>query len=131
MAHSPGQPEDTPTTVHLDPGRPIPVAGTWWRQDVLLERCDAHRAERQPTTGWPALYLLDGTLEPEPSNEADPNAIAVLLDGRHIGYVPAALCEDIHGALAPHAPWIAAVELALHVPENGVVTATFDRCGTA
>lgn len=33
------------------------------------------------------------TLEPEPTNPHDPNAIKVLVDGRHVGYVPR---QDTH-----------------------------------
>lgn len=35
------------------------------------------------------------TLEPEPSNQHDPNAIKVLKGTTQIGYVPRALCENI------------------------------------
>ena len=37
-----------------------------------------------------------GTLEAEPTNEYDPNAIKVLAtDGHHVGYVPADMTEEI------------------------------------
>ena len=37
-----------------------------------------------------------GTLEPEPTNEYDPNAIKVLApDGHHLGYVPADMTSEI------------------------------------
>lgn len=37
----------------------------------------------------------DAKLIPEPTNPHDPNAIMVLVDNVHIGYIPADQCEDI------------------------------------
>ena len=34
-------------------------------------------------------------LIPEPENKHDPNAIKVIVDGQHIGYVPAKECEKV------------------------------------
>lgn len=42
------------------------------------------------------LGEFKGTLEAEPTNEYDPNAIKVLAtDGHHVGYVPADMTEEI------------------------------------
>ena len=38
-------------------------------------------------------------LVPEPDNPHDPNAIKVLLDGQHVGYVPAAECATVRTIL--------------------------------
>lgn len=40
------------------------------------------------------------TFRPEPSNEADPNAVAILHFGRRIGYVPSPLLPAVHEWLA-------------------------------
>ena len=38
-------------------------------------------------------------LVPEPDNPHDPNAIKVLLDGHHVGYVPTSECAAVHSIL--------------------------------
>ena len=38
-------------------------------------------------------------LIPEPTNKHDPNAIKVIVDGKHIGYVPANKCAKVHKIL--------------------------------
>ena len=43
---------------------------------------------------------LDCELVPEPDNPHDPNAIKVMLDGRHVGYVPAEECADVRPLLS-------------------------------
>lgn len=35
-------------------------------------------------------------LIPEPNNKVDPNAIRIEINGRHVGYVPAKMCESVH-----------------------------------
>ena len=35
----------------------------------------------------------------EPSNKYDPNAIKVIVDGQHIGYIPAKKCVKVKGIL--------------------------------
>ena len=39
-------------------------------------------------------------LIPEPENEHDPNAIKVIVDGQHIGYVPADKCAKVKKILS-------------------------------
>ena len=41
-------------------------------------------------------------LEEEPDNQYDPNAIKVILDGKHIGYVPAKKCKKVKKILQKH-----------------------------
>lgn len=43
------------------------------------------------------MYPIE--LIPEPTNKVDKNAIKVLIDGRHIGYVPVKKCYEIHAIL--------------------------------
>lgn len=43
---------------------------------------------------------LKATLEPEPTNEEDPNAIKVLLNGLHAGYIKKGSCSRIKNLIA-------------------------------
>ena len=43
------------------------------------------------------------TLEEEPTNKHDPNAIKILIDGCHVGYVPAEFCVMVKKAIANNA----------------------------
>ena len=38
----------------------------------------------------------------EPTNKHDPNAIKVVVDGKHIGYVPAKYCKKVKDILHSH-----------------------------
>lgn len=40
------------------------------------------------------------TLEPEPANRHDPNAVKILHDGMHLGYVPRDLSADVARLIA-------------------------------
>lgn len=42
-------------------------------------------------------------LVPEPWNEHDPNAVAVMVRTFHVGHLPAALARRYHGRLIPYA----------------------------
>lgn len=55
----------------------VPLAGA--------EKGNRLDAIQHVTEGRPALLI------PEPDNPADPNAIAIWIDGRHAGYVAAAV----------------------------------------
>ena len=55
-----------------------------------------------------ALYALDLNkddyvveLIEEPTNKYDPNAIKVIVDGQHIGYIPAKKCAKVKTTLSP------------------------------
>lgn len=52
---------------------------------------------------------LDCELVPEPTNSHDPNAIMVLLEGQHVGYVPAVECAAVHPLLGT------AVKIKAHI----------------
>ena len=51
------------------------------------------------TKGLRAFEDLSCELIPEPTNEHDPNAIKVIVEGKHIGYVPADQCEEVRTIL--------------------------------
>lgn len=55
-------------------------------------------------------------LEPEEGNDYDPNAVKVLHDGFHVGYVPAFLCAKVKGLLAE-----GRVEFASYDGDKGMV----------
>lgn len=92
------------------------VAGLSYRMDAFYSVAQRHKdfglgdADfiRKHSSGR-AVYewnLKRGSkveLVPEPANEHDPNAIAVYVDGAHVGYVPADETEDVQQLLAvPH-----------------------------
>lgn len=45
------------------------------------------------------FYISDVKLEPEPTNEHDPNAIKVIADNVHIGYIKAGKCSEVKNLL--------------------------------
>lgn len=58
----------------------LEVVGESRHQDVLWEIVGGFRRD-------PVRRLCDAVLMPEPNNPVDPNAIRVLVDGRHVGYL--------------------------------------------
>lgn len=77
----------------------VPVVGTSFRQ------ADARTVE----AGESAL------LRREPDNEHDPNAIAVMVGGRHVGYLPRALAARLDGIT-----WSAVVSDVLRGEATGI-----------
>lgn len=84
------------------------AVGMFARMDALLplvrkkpeywELSDANLMAQQDEGARVYAYSprhLDCELAPEPDNPHDPNAIKVMLDGRHVGYVPAEECADV------------------------------------
>ena len=75
------------------------VAGMNYRLDsvksILIEN---HRYKR-PSGDRPVYkyhyFEAPCTLVPEPRNQVDKNAIMIMCNGIHIGYVPADMCKDI------------------------------------
>lgn len=69
---------------------------------------------------------LDGTacppvtLQPDPNNAYDPDAIKIMIGDLHVGFIPRGLCASVHGWLGAGkvavcritAPWHVSVELA-------------------
>lgn len=51
------------------------------------------------TEGLKPFEILDCDLIPEPENEHDPNAIKVVVNGKHIGYVPSEMCIEVRNLL--------------------------------
>lgn len=82
------------------------VAGTSFRQaeikamgkknpDFALTKAELFKrglTEVYEYTFWP----VKAQLIPEPENPEDPNAIKVLIDGIHVGYIKAGSCAHIH-----------------------------------
>lgn len=84
------------------------VAGTSYHRDELLELAheneDYHLSKKELEEeyyGTDPIYQYEFfpdkvELVPEPTNEYDPNAIKVIVDGQHIGYIKKGLCNHIH-----------------------------------
>lgn len=88
------------------------VAGTSYREDAILSLAeenddynlskkelidDGMEDERIYKYHFPAMH---SELVPEPDNPHDPNAIKVLVNGVHIGYVKAGSCSHVKNLLA-------------------------------
>ena len=58
------------------------IVGESYRRDNLLEIINHHNAASH------GKLNIDAVLEPEPSNSFDKNAVRVLIDGKHVGYIP-------------------------------------------
>lgn len=63
----------------------VKVAGVKFRQEELGKLYDED---------WNQIKII---LEPEPTNEYDPNAVKILANGIHIGYIPAMVAEAFNG----------------------------------
>src|SRR5687768_2628006 len=69
------QPNVFPGDVALD------VVGESLRQDALWKIVGGFRHT-------PVRHRIIAELEPEPDNPADPNAIRVVVEAKHVGYLP-------------------------------------------
>lgn len=56
------------------------------------------QAEQAHLAGLPDGAELD--LKPEPTNQYDPNAVQIIHDGHHVGYVPRDLSAEVTALLA-------------------------------
>lgn len=87
------------------------VAGTSYRQEIIqamgVKNPDYALNKRQLVKKYPQgktvpeyLFLpRKAELVPEPENPHDPEAIKVLVDGQHVGYIKAGSCAHIHRLL--------------------------------
>lgn len=69
-----------------------------WNLDVVGE--SYHRAALRAVMGIDpstrhGMWIGTATLVPEPSNPHDPNAVAVVIDGHHVGYIPRELAPSV------------------------------------
>ena len=89
------------------------VAGLYYREDALLSVAQRHAdfglsdadfAEKheggRPVYEYRLKRGSEVSLVPEPTNEHDPNAIAVYINGKQVGYVPADETEEVRQYLA-------------------------------
>lgn len=107
--------QDTPKTDHTQRAQPVvekhKVAGISFREDALRSLGTANDefnltkrrmiedgliGERVYKTEF---FTISCDLIPEPDNPADPNAIRVVVDGAHIGYIKKGSCAHIHNLL--------------------------------
>ena len=87
------------------------VAGTSFHKDELLtlahENIDYNLSKKELEEeyyGTDRIYQYEFfpdkvELVPEPTNEHDPNAIKVIVDGQHIGYIKKGSCSHIHNLI--------------------------------
>lgn len=87
------------------------VAGTSYRTDNILklaeENSDYEKTKKEliedgltDTRVWKfEFYPSKVELIPEPDNPQDSNAIKVVVDGEHIGYIKAGSCSHLHKAM--------------------------------
>ena len=87
------------------------VAGTGYRQDAIksmgVKNSDYTKTKKvlqmeRRIDEWIYEYKFNpvkAELVPEPENPKDPNAIKVMVDGHHIGYIKAGSCAHIHKLL--------------------------------
>ena len=61
---------------------------------------------------------LMATLVREPDNEHDQNAIRVMVDNEHVGYIPAKLAKRMSEEIDNGEPWIGVVDRMIVSPEN-------------
>ena len=89
------------------------VAGLFYREDALHSVAQRHKDFGLSDADFIALHeggravfeykLKRGsavTLVPEPTNEHDPHAIKVCVDGVHVGYVPASETDAVRQCMA-------------------------------
>lgn len=89
------------------------VAGVYYRKDVLMAAADRHKdfgladeefiarhQDGRPVYEFKLKRSSKVELIPEPTNEHDPDAIAVYVDGAHVGYVPASETGEVRQLLA-------------------------------
>ena len=113
------------------------VAGLYYREDALLSVAQRHAdfglsdadfVEKhkggRPVFEYRLQRGAEVSLVPEPTNEHDPNAIAVYISGKQIGYVPAGETGEVRQYLTvPHSvrAWISG-GASKRVQEGRVVT---------
>ena len=120
--------DEAPATPRRPEPPPLPTVPSTWIQRHTLARChnqdDAQAVAGEghyqdaigiftggKTETGPAIRLHTAELRPEPNNRHDPNAIAVLIQGHTVGYIPATETDPWHRAIAPiHASGVSASE---------------------
>ena len=84
-----------PYVVWDDDRFPVDVVGEGARQDVLLEHCGGYNRNGH-------YKICAVTLVREPTNDHDPNAVVVLLDGAPVGYLSKGHARRFQKALREH-----------------------------
>lgn len=69
-------------------------------EDYFKSKCGLIEAGLTDERVWKYEFYVDSVeLEPEPTNPEDPNAIKVLVDGEHVGYIKRGSCTHIRKLL--------------------------------
>lgn len=87
------------------------IAGVSYRQDVIMSLGIPNEAYKYTKSQLIKMGLVDKkiyeylfspssvTLIPEPDNDHDPNAVKVVIDGKHVGYIKKGSCSHIKNLL--------------------------------
>jgi hypothetical protein len=90
--------------------RGLEVVGIHYRPDEVKARINA----------FPQGSAIEATLRAEPTNPHDPHAVAVDIDGIHIGYIPKTVSAMVALALGQH------LHVVAEFPGRGKVALTVD-----
>jgi hypothetical protein len=106
-ARDEANPMPTPVNAHPSPGRPgsgvpaqpkMPVFVLGGREDLEIVGESFHQPAlwqlAHATVGDEVRYGIVAVLVPEPTNQHDPNAIAIHIDGQIIGHLPRAIARE-------------------------------------
>lgn len=103
LGRSPDKAEHVPPAPHGEVGEPwspdtrqLEVAGEWYRRDNLRQLF-AREGALSPAG---AEQQHDAALVPDPGNPHDRHAVAVYVEGLHVGYMERADAARYHGAVA-------------------------------
>lgn len=76
--------------------RLLHVVGCHYHCEAISAIIEAHKAEGKNS---PFHYMGTATLKPEPTNEFDPNAVAVTVEGQRVGYIRKEYAPELKRAI--------------------------------
>ncbi len=81
-------------------------------KDKSKQNSDSYFVDNQPQkhSKYPVFITNKVQLIPEPENKHDENAIKVLIDDVHLGYVPRTQTEEIHKEIKDENEYIAEIK---------------------
>lgn len=89
-------PQQAPTQVRYN----CAVVGLGYRKEAVKSLLAENEEYKHPKKRRSRIYKYEyfegpAILAPEPTNKYDPNAIKVMVNGVHIGYIPADECQQV------------------------------------
>ena len=76
--------------------RLLHVVGCHYYGEAIARIIEAHKAEKGNS---PFHYIGIATIKPEPENPADPNAVAVKVEGQLVGYIRKEYAQEVKSAI--------------------------------